>query len=271
MKIKLNNLFTILSLCLTALLLVFVVRAWYAVNKTASVEAGSGATAVGQNLYLSTIYNSDNAFTYNESNMTSGGWGSEVDLTASNILLPVSTYDATNFYYTNDIDIDGTAIVTSGDYNFNLVTTSASYYYVSKTIWLSTSEEEDLNVCLRNVSIVKGTDVDSNIYNAVRISVTTPDGTTTKIFRSDSTTVYPANGLTTVATTDPAINSGGQSNGTLNFTVPGATVETVSDTEVKTCNVTSVIIKVWVEGQHTDAIVTYAGTGFRFNLSFQSY
>ena len=271
MKPKLNTILTLVSLTLTALLLVFVVRAWYAVNKTANVEAGSGATAVGQNLYLSTTYGSNNSFTYSDANMSSGGWATEVNLTASNILLPVSSFDATNFYYTNDINVDGTAIVTEGDYNFNLVTTSASYYYVSKTIWLSTTETEDLNVCLRNVSINQGTDEDSDIYNAVRISVTTPDETLTKIFRSDSTTVYPATGLTTVSNTDPALNSGGQSNSTLSFTVPAATVETVNESQVKTCNVTQVTIKVWVEGQHSDAVATYAGTGFRFNLSFQSY
>lgn len=265
MKIKFNTILTCISLTLTALLLVFVVRAWYAVNKTATVEAGSGATAVGQNLYLSTTYGSLNDFTYSESNMSSGGWGTTVDLTASNILLPVSTFDATNFYYTNDIEQNGSAIHDGSTYNFNLVTTSASYYYVTKTIWLSTTETEDLNVCLRNVSINQGTDEDSDIYNAVRIAVTS--GATTKIFKADTETVNPANSLTTVSNTDPALRSGGQSNSILPFTVPGATVEN----ETKTCSVVSVTIKVWVEGQHSDAVATYAGTGFTFSLSFQSF
>ena len=265
MKPKLNTILTLVSLTLTALLLVFVVRAWYAVNKTATVEAGSGATAVGQNLYLSTTYGSLNDFTYSESNMSSGGWGTSVDLTASNILLPVSTYDATSFYYTNDIATNGTAVLTNGSYSFNLVNTSASYYYVTKTIWLSTTETEDLTVCLRNVSINQGSDETSDIYKAVRISVTS--GTTTKIFKADSEVVYPANSLTTVSSTDPALRSGGQSNSVLSFTVPGATVEN----ETKTCSVVSVTIKVWVEGQHSDAVATYAGTGFTFSLSFQSY
>ena len=265
MKIKLNNLFTILSLCLTALLLVFVVRAWYAVNKTASVEAGSGATAGGKNLYLSTSYGGASTFTYSESAFTSGGWGTEVDLTASNILIPASTFDATDFYYTNDINPDGSAIETNNVYNFSLVTTSSSYYYVSKRIYLTTSEEEDLNVCLRNVSINQGTDDTSDIYKSVRLSITS--GSTTKIFKADSATVYPANSISSVAASDPALAQGGQANSTFSFVVLGA--ETIDD--VTTYNVSYVDIKVWVEGQHSDAIATYAGTGFTFNLSFQSY
>ena len=265
MRIKLNNLLTYISLGVTSLLLVFVVMAWYAVNKTASVEAGNGATATGKNLYLSTTYGSLDSFTYSDQAFRNGGWGTEVDLTASNILIPASTYDGTNFYYTNEINQDGTAIANHNTYSFNLVTTSSSYYYVSKRIYLCTSEEEDLNVCLRNVSINQGSDENSDIYKAVRLSIT--DGVTTKIFKADSTLVHPANSISTVSSTDPALNSGGQANSTFSFVVPGA--ETVDD--VTTYSIAYVDIKVWVEGQHSDAIATYAGTGFTFNISFQSY
>lgn len=127
MKVKLNNILTILSLLVTSLLLIFVVRAWYATNKQANVSEAIGATAGGKNLYLSISYSGESSFLYSEENFTDGGWGTQVSLETANILLPVSTNDASNFYYTNDINEQGVAIANNGVYNFNLVTTSQSY------------------------------------------------------------------------------------------------------------------------------------------------
>ena len=262
---KLKIIFNLITLALTTGLLVMITLAWYAVNKTASVNEAIGCTASGKNLYLSTTYSGADSFLYSETTFENGGWGTTASLNASNILLPVSTNDATNFYYTNDIDVDGTAISDSGVYNFNLVTTSASYYYVSKKIYLTTSEETDMNCCLRNISIENGTDESSNIYEAVRVSFTS--GTTTKIFKATSTNIYPAISTTQVANSDPGITQGGQANSIFTFGIRGVT----KDGDDVNYNVTSIIIKIWVEGQHPEAIATYAGTGFKLNMSFQTY
>ena len=265
MKKLILHILPLFSLTVTSLLLIMTIMAWYATNKTATVEEGLGATATGKNLYLSTTYSGEASFIYTESSFTNGGWATEVSLEASNILLPVSTNDATSFYYTNDIDTDGSAIDDGGVYNFNLVSTSASYYYISKTIYLTTSESTNLNCCLRNIVIEQGTDESSNLFEAVRVAFTI--GNNTKIFKASNNTVYPATSLTAVALTDPALLQGGQSNNTFTFSVNGAT-ESGDDI---TYNVTSVGIKIWVEGQHPKAIATYAGTGFRIKMGFQSY
>ena len=265
MKVKLNNILTILSLLVTSLLLIFVVRAWYATNKQANVNEAIGVTAGGKNLYLSTTYNGDSSFLYTESNITDGGWGTQVSLDAANILLPASTSDASNFYYTNDINTQGEAIDDNGVYNFNLVTTSQSYYYVSKKIYLTTLEELDMNCCLRNITIEKGEDTSSKIYEAVRVSFT--KGNVTKIFKATSNIVYPAASVTTVASTDPGINQGGQGNTVFSFNLSGATVSG----DDKYLNVEEVLVKIWIEGQHPEALATYAGTGFKVNISFQTY
>lgn len=263
MRIKLNNILTFVSLGLTALLLILVVRAWYAVNKTANVESGVGATAVGKNLYISSTYNGGDTFIYDESTFNST-WKTEADLTISNILIPASTVDATNYYYTNDINEYGTAIQTDGNFKFNLITTSKSYYYAEKTVYLCTSEEVDMNCCLRNISIEKGID-ETDIYKSVRVAF--KYSTNTKIFRGNVDTCYPAVSTTAVSNTDPSLQSGGQANGTFSFPIVGA--ETVDD--VTTYTVTAVSVLIWVEGQDPNAIATYAGTGFKVNMSFQTY
>lgn len=261
---KLNSILSIISLCITSFLLVLLVFAWYATNKTANVESSVGATAVGKNLYLSTTYSGDSSFVYDESTFDTY-WSTQADLTASNILLPVSTFDATNFYYTTEIDENGAAIHDGTTYNFNYVSTSTSYYYVAKKIYLCTSEPTNMNCCLRNISISQGSDDSSDIYRAVRISFT--NGVNTKIFKADSATVLPAVSATAISNTDPALVSGGQSNSTFSFPILGST--TVDD--VSTYYVTEVLVKIWVEGQHQDAKAAFAGTGFTISMSFQSY
>lgn len=263
MKIKLNNILTLLSLMLTAFLLVIVVRAWYAVNKTANVEAGVGMTAGGKNLYISSTYTGQDTFIYDEATFSTT-WGTEATLTISNILLPSSSYDAINFYYTNDIDEYGHAYQTNGVYNFNLITTSKSYYYVEKTVYLCTKEEQDMNCCLRNIAIEKGID-ETNIYKSVRVAF--KYDTETKIFRGNNSTCLPAISTTQVAAFDPSLVCGGQANGTFSFPITGAT--TLDD--VTTYTVTAITVLIWVEGQDPNAVATYAGTGFKLNMSFQTY
>lgn len=262
---KLNTILSFASLAITSFLLVFLIFAWYVTNTTATVEGVVGATAIGKNLYLSTTYSGEDSFLYSESSFENGGWGTTVSLDASNILLPASTNDATNFYYTNDINTDGSAIVNAGSYNFNLVNTSASYYYVSKTIYLTTSETSNLNCCLRSISIEQGTDTTSNIFEAVRVSFSS--GVVTKIFKATNDTVLPAVSTTGVAVADPGLLQGGQANTAFSFQIPGATLSG-DDT---TYHVIAVTVKIWVEGQHPDAIATYAGTGFKIRMGFQSY
>ena len=59
---KLKIIFNLITLALTTGLLVMITLAWYAVNKTASVNEAIGCTASGKNLYLSTTYSGADSF-----------------------------------------------------------------------------------------------------------------------------------------------------------------------------------------------------------------
>lgn len=262
---KLKGIINLITLVLTAGLLILVTVAWYATNKTANVTPSVGATAVGKNLFLSTTYQGDSTFVYDE-NTFSSVWGQTATINASNILIPVSTTNAKDFYYTSSINADGTAVSNEGVYDFDLVTSSTSYYYVSKTVYLCTSEETDMDCCLRNISIQTGED-GTDIYKAVRVAYSY--NLTTKIFRYNQTegVAYPANSKTTISAVDPALNSGGQNDSVFTFPIIGAS----TTNDVTTYTVTAVNVLIWVEGQNSNALATYAGKGFRISMSFQTY
>ncbi len=266
MKVKMRLIINLVTLILTATVLIFISMAWYVTNEKAEVSGVVGASAVGDNLYISSTFSpSANQTTINE---LDSNWKKEITIDTNSLLLPVSTNDASNYYYTPDVASDGTAIVSNNKYNFVKVTTAKSFYYLEKTIYLCLDDEKSSSCCLKYVNIKQGTDVDSNIFKAVRVYFEDEANETSKMFKYQDETAYPAISETAVANTDPAIDAGTQVPSIFNFPLVG---KTINEEDVTTYTFKKIVIRIWVEGQDSNALATYAGTGFKVNLVFATY
>jgi len=265
---KLRLIANLITLVVTTFLLIFVVMAWYVSNDNTSARGVIGATAEGKSLYMSsTFIPTENQKTVTE--LDSNIWKMNLDINTNSLLLPVSTNDAINYYYTPDINEDGTAIDTDGDYNFVKVTTSKSFYYLEKELYFIVADASDTRCSLKNISINQGSDESSNIFKSVRVYFEDADDSRyNNMFKyHEENAVYPAVSETSVALTDPAISDGIQSPDKFNFRLSGSyKVE-----DVTTYTFKKIIIRVWVEGQDPNAVATYAGTGFTINLAFATY
>lgn len=266
---KLRLFVNLITLAVTSFLLIFVILAWYVTNDEVTATGVIGASAEGNNLYMSsTFIPSENQTTITVLNPND--WKMDLNINTNSLLLPVSTTDAKNFYYTPDVDTDGSAVIKDGKYNFLKVTTSKSYYYLEKEIYLCLADAKDVNCCLKNIVINQGVDEDSNIYKAVRVYFEdSDDSNNNQMFKYEDTLlpVYPAVSTTSVSGTDPAIVSGTQSPDKFHFGLTGS----VSDGITTTYTFKKIIIRIWVEGQDENALATYAGTGFSIHLVFATY
>ncbi len=262
---KLKLIANLISLVLTATLLVFISLAWFVTNEKANASGAIGASASGDNLYISSTFNpAENQTTINE---LDSNWSKDISINTNSLLLPVSTNDAKDYFYTPSINPDGTAIVTNNKYNFVKVTTAKSFYYLEKTIYLCLDDESNANCCLKFIDIKQGTDIDSNIFKSVRVYFEDATNNTNKMFKYKNQTAYPAISETAIANADPAIDSGTQFPSVFNFPLVGRT--TSDDVSIYTFK--KILMRIWVEGQDSNALATYAGTGFKVNLVFATY
>ena len=188
---KLRLFVNLITLAVTSFLLIFVILAWYVTNDEVTATGVIGASAEGNNLYLSsTFVPSENQTTI--TTLNSNDWKMDLNINTNSLLLPVSTNDAKNFYYTPDVNSNGTAVIKDGNYNFLKVTTSKSYYYLEKEIYLCLADAKDVNCCLKNIVINQGSDDTSNIYKAVRVYFEdTDDLTNNQMFKSEETENKP--------------------------------------------------------------------------------
>ena len=206
-------------------------------------EQGQAITTyVRANVDSSTFTTDGSLYTYNNQ-------------TKQYIAVTSGTYSSSTIYYKNT-------------YNFLDITNVGSYYYISKSIYICNAEATDLTCCIRKLTISQGTDLTSNIFKSVRVYLETNNEN--EIFKYyDSTepnagNALPATSTSTIASLDPASNSGSIPDDILKFSLPG--IETVDDTTTYTA--VEIKVKIWVEGQNPNAIATYAGTGFNVDLLF---
>lgn len=313
---KVNNLIlSVISLIVTTGLLVLIIYSWYVTNEKATVS-GITASSESNTLYISTTYGSGYN-TYNEvndyvstfTNLDTDYWKSTATISNNNqLLLPTSSPNGSVFYYTPDVNSDGTAnrkymkvavtqstfttdgslytytngsyvSVNSGEYDstktyykyqydFMDVTSLGTYYYIEEDLYVCNDSEKDLVCSIRKVDISQGSDDSSNIYKSARIYVESSNND--QIFRyydendANSGIAYPANSLSTVSNSDPSHISGIIGDNVISFNVPGA----VTENDVTTYTAVKIKLKIWVEGQNTNANATYAGTGFNIGLTF---
>ena len=282
MKKNFNLITSIISLSVSICLLVLVMFSWYVSNKQVSAS-GITASTGSNKLYVSTTYSSsygtyqpvlNNNYQSTFTNLDENYWNTNATISNANkLLLPSSSPNGQTFYYTNDVNEDGRAFTTNGLYNFVDVTSVGSYYYLERSIYICNAESTDLTCCLRKLTISQGTDDTSNIFKSARVYLES-SSTNHEIFKyydyQDSTAgdALPANSATTILAEDPAKRSGSVPDATIQFTVPGTTIETVNETTTTTYTAVELKLKIWVEGQNENAVATYAGTGFKIDLLF---
>ena len=287
-KLKLNVIVSIFSITLIVILLVFTasVFGWFSTNTNVSTTGMNLTVDTPKNIYVSSKDLSQEEHNYIPNNMistTDYSFDSSCGFTFTEYLYP-SSYAGSGdgltgkFYFARKVLPSGRAKESSaadieqGKNQFVEVSDSIEgYYYIEKTFYILTTYHERNNidairVYLSNVTFSQGTDTDSNLYKAVRISVSATDKNGTideKIYKYDSTTANPASGVNSTIS-DPALVSGNQaSTGANSFVMD---LRCVSNDN---CYFYPITVKIWIEGQDRNAIASYAGTGFYISFQFK--
>ena len=278
-KLKLNIIASILSivLILTGLIFTASVFGWFSNNKVVSANGMTVTVDVPKNIYVSSNDLSEiegSHIPVDQINNTDYSFDTTIGFAFDQKLYP-SSYSGDDFYFARKVMPNGTAKSETNLNKFVLIDSSVSeYYYIEKTFYIlttyrKTTDIDLINVYLSNVTISQGSNENSNLYKAVRIAISAIDkngAISEKIYRYDETdgACLPASGVNATVETDPALDSGDLSNtGSNAFLMDLGCVE---DEEAYFYPIT---VKIWIEGQNSNAITSYAGTGFYISFKFK--
>ncbi len=235
-----------LSLSLTVFLLIFTVYAWYISNEEVNISSISASTESLKNVYISEEYESGDISS--SADLEKYNFSNRINISYDGFLSPVSSYDASNYYIPKTIASNGTATEDDGFSKLD----SSTGYYISKNLSFCSFEAEDISLSLANISIQASDS--STLYKAVRVSLSS------SIYKCcDGGDAYPVYDSSTISSTDPAIDSGNQSD---TFTIDLAAFD-------ETATVVSVVLNIWIEGQNEYAVSANDLSSFNVKMSFE--
>ncbi len=253
--------------CITVLICSSVAFSWFSSNSTVEEEEATIKTYVPINVMISEdLSSTDFTDTITLEDVNAYNFKTSVLINADYPLYPVS-YNGKTFRYATTINPDGTATTPGGtkkkfeeiDNDFK------DFYYISKDFYVITTSPEDVYLYVRDASMLAGTSGD--LYKAIRICVSCGD--TQLIIRHSSDmgndpNKFPVDTTSTTLDEEIAVRNIDLTDETYKIILP-ASKSGESGIEYTPVLVN---IKIWIEGQNENAVVSYAGTSFYVELGF---
>ena len=254
MKKHINLILSMVSLFVTAMLLLVTLFGWYVTNSKATASGITASTKGKADVYMSSTYNGTSALT--TSNFKDYGFSKKVTITHTGALLPASSADAEAFYYATTIGSDGSA---TGSAFTEVSSQEKEYYYIDASLYIISLEETDISIYLSNVKIAQGSGSQTTLYKAVRVS-TIYNETTTVFKCANGGDALPANSVSSTVSTDTAISSGSVSADQVSIALDALESENIT--------ATCLTVRIWIEGQNANAIAINDLSSFVVQMNF---
>lgn len=241
---------------------------WISTNRNLDAEGHSLSAEVPDNILISTDSNLNSMTTVPVALMDNYHFSGREDFSVGGMLFPAS-FDGETFWDANIVDEDGHALNLEGEgeHTYSIVPQEKLQFYRYITaLHLSTTNFEDKQVYISRVEIQQGSSQNSELYKSVRISF--QHGDDMIVYRYPGQLSYPVDDQDSVMS-DFAVDTDdidqNDNDTTIFIDLDAVTVE---EDGSYTASIESVIIQIWIEGSNSNAIVDYAGTGFKVAIEF---